>query len=75
MKGMHESLKSVLKNINKVKKTLRNKKYCFDECNDEKIKKIFLLALKADLFQLSKSLDFWIDHGLPMEETDEDKLL
>ena len=72
---MHEYFKNVLKNINKVKKTLRDKKYCFDECNDEKIKKIFLLALKADLYQLYKSLDFWIDHGLPMEETDEDKLL
>lgn len=71
---MHEYLKNVLKNINKVKKTLRNKKYCFDECNDEKIKKIFLLALKAGLYQLYKSLDFWIDRGLPMEETDEEKL-
>lgn len=75
MKGMHEYLRNVLKNINEVKKTLRTKKYCFDECNDEKIKKIFLLALKADLFQLYKSLGFWIDHGLPMEEADEDKLL
>lgn len=74
MKGMHEYFKNVLKNINKVKKTLRDKKYCFDECNDEKIKKIFLLALKADLYQLYKSLDFWIDRGLPMEETDEEKL-
>ena len=64
---MHEYFKNVLKNINKVKKTLRDKKYCFDECNDEKIKKIFLLALKEDLYQLYKSLDFWIDHGLPME--------
>lgn len=74
MKGMHELLKNVFKDINKVKKTLRNKKYCFDECSDENIKLMFLLALKTDLFQLHRSLDTWIDRGLPMKETDKEKL-
>lgn len=75
MTEMHELLKNVFKDINKVKKTLRSKKCCFDECNDENIKKIFLLALKSDLFQLHRSLERWIDRGLPMKETDEEKLL
>ncbi len=34
-------VQTILKDIDNVKKALRNKKYCYDECDDEIIKKMF----------------------------------
>lgn len=35
MKNASEQLSNVLESINKVKKTLRNKKYCYENCESE----------------------------------------
>lgn len=67
MKGMHGYLRNVLKNINKVKKTLRTKKYCFDECNDEKNQKNISISFKSRSFsaiQIARFLDrSWTSDG------------
>ena len=70
MKNASEQLSNVLESINKVKKTLRNKKYCYENCESEDIRKMFLIVLQSDLFLLHTKLDSWIDAGAPMEETD-----
>lgn len=38
-------VQTILKDIDGVKKALHNKKYCYDECDDELIKKMFLASL------------------------------
>lgn len=70
MKNASEQLNDVFKSINKVKKTLRNKKYCYEDCNSEEIRKMFLIVLQSDLFLLHSSLDDWISASCPMEETE-----
>lgn len=70
MKNASEQLSNVLKSINEVKKTLRNKKYCYENCETEEIRKMFLIVLQSDLFLLHTKLDSWIDAGAPMEETE-----
>lgn len=52
--------------IDNVKKALRNKKYCYDECDEEIIKKMFLVSLKSHLFSLQIDLDTWINNGEKM---------
>lgn len=70
MKNASEQLSDVLKSINEVKKTLRNKKNCYENCKSEEIRKMFLIVLQSDLFLLRSSLDDWIGAGCPMEETE-----
>ena len=70
MKNASEQLSNVLKSINEVKKTLRNKKYCYENCESEEIRKTFLIVLQSDLFLLHSSLDNWIGAGCLMEETE-----
>lgn len=70
MKNASKQLSNILESINKVKKTLRNKKYCYENCESEKIRKMFLIVLQSDLFLLHSSLDDWIGAGCPMEETE-----
>ena len=61
MKNASEQLNDVLKSINSVKRVLRNKKCCYEACEDETIRMIFLVSLKTEL-------DSWISAGIPMEE-------
>lgn len=75
MKNASKQLGDVLEYVRRVKSALRNRKYCYEECENEKIREIFLISLKAELLLLYNSLNIWINAGLPMEETDEDKLL
>lgn len=56
-------VQTILKDIDKVKKALRNKKYCYDECDDDMIKNMFLLNLRSHLFSLEIDLDTWINNG------------
>lgn len=69
MKNASKQLNDVLKSINEVKKTLRNKKYCYENCESEEIRRMFLIVLQSDLLLLHTKLDSWIDAGAPMEET------
>lgn len=57
--GFSDELKNVLKAINAVKKTMRYKKQCYDNCADEKIKKIFISTLQLDLLNLDAALTDW----------------
>lgn len=59
-------VQTILKDIDNVKKALRNKKYCYDECDEEIIKKMFLVNLKSHLFSLQIDLDTWINNGEKM---------
>lgn len=70
MKNASEQLNDVLKSINSVKRVLRNKKYCYEACENENIRKAFLISLKMELFFLHTELDSWINAGVPMEETE-----
>lgn len=70
MKNASKQLSDVLEYIRRVKSALRNKKYCYEECENEKIREIFLVSLKAELLLLYNSLNIWINAGLPMEETE-----
>lgn len=74
MKIASEQLRDVLEYVRRVKSALRNKKYCYEECENEKIREIFLISLKAELLLLYNSLNIWINAGLPMEETETVKL-
>ena len=74
MKNASEQLRDVLEYVKRVKSALRNKKYCYEECENEKIREIFLISLKAELLLLYNSLNIWINAGLPMEETETVKL-
>ena len=49
----------VLKQIKEVNKTMKSKKICFDQCNDERIKKLFAQNLYMDLSLLSILLNEW----------------
>lgn len=69
MKNASEQLNNVLKSINSVKRVLRNKKYCYEECENENIRETFLICLKAELLFLHTELDSWIDADAPMEKT------
>lgn len=55
-------VQTILKDIDKVKKALLNKKYCYDECDDEIIKKMFLVNLRSHLFSLEIDLNTWINN-------------
>lgn len=74
MKNASEQLNDVLKSINSVKRVLRNKKYCYEECDNENIREAFLTCLKAELLLLYTKLDSWIDADAPMEKKLEKKL-
>ena len=70
MKNASKQLNDVLKSINSVKRVLRNKKCCYEECENETIRMIFLVSLKTELILLHTKLDSWIDAGIPMEEAE-----
>ena len=74
MKNASEQLRDVLEYVRRVKSALRDKRYCYEECENEKIREIFLISLKAELLLLYNSLNIWINAGLPMEETETVKL-
>lgn len=74
MKNASKQLSDVLEYVGGVKSALRNRKYCYEECDNEKIREIFLISLKAELLLLYNSLNIWINAGLPMEETETVKL-
>ena len=48
-----------MKQIKEVNKTMKSKKICFDQCNDERIKKLFAHNLYMDLSLLSILLNEW----------------
>jgi len=64
-------LQNVLAEFNEVKKTLQKRKYAFDVCKDERVKKIFIQALRIDLLNLSDCLDTWISNGSKMEASED----
>lgn len=70
MKNASEQLSDVLEHIKRVKSALRNKKYCYEECENKNIREVFLISLKAELFLLYSSLNLWISAGFPMEEVE-----
>lgn len=63
-----DELKNVLKAINAVKKRMRYKNACYDECSDEIIKKAFIYALELELISLLDALDTWKINGFEMEK-------
>lgn len=65
-------LQAVLAEFNEVKKTLQKRKYCYDECDSERIKNTFIVVLKADLLNLSNALDTWISNDNKMEASEDD---
>lgn len=67
-----DELKNVLKAINSVKKRMRYKKACYDECSDETIKKAFIYALKLGLISLLDALDTWKLNGFEVEGKEND---
>ena len=40
-------------------------------CKDERVKKIFIQALRIDLLNLSDCLDTWISNGSKMEASED----
>ena len=54
-----DELKKVLKAINAVKKTMRCKKVCYDNCANQAIKEIFIKTLQLDLLNLDIALNNW----------------
>lgn len=70
MKNASEQLSDVLEHIKRVKSALRNKKYCYEECENKNIREAFLISLEAELLILYSSSNLWISAGLPMEETE-----
>ena len=66
-----DELKKVLKAINAVKKTMRCKKVCYDNCADQAIKEIFIKTLQLDLLNLDIALNNWKNNDfLRVEEED-----
>lgn len=63
---LSDDVDDILKKVNAVKKTMRNKKYCFTTCDNETIKKVFVTTLKMDLINLYYSLDNWMEADMPM---------
>lgn len=64
-----DELKNVLKAINAVKKTMRCKKVCYDNCANETVKKMFISTLQLDLLNLYVALDDWKENDfLRVEE-------
>lgn len=64
-----DELKNVLKAINAVKKTMRCKKVCYDNCANETVKKMFIGTLQLDLLNLYVALDDWKENDfLRVEE-------
>lgn len=64
-----DELKKVLKAINAVKKTMRCKKVCYDNCANETVKKMFIGTLQLDLLNLYVALDDWKENDfLRVEE-------
>ena len=57
--GLHPKLVEILKQIKEVNKTMRSKKICFDQCDDERIKKLYAHNLYMDLSLLSILLNEW----------------
>lgn len=69
-----DELKTVLKDINAIKKLMRCKKECYDNCSDENIKKAFIKALQLDLLILDVALNDWKNNDfLRVEEKEEQK--
>lgn len=63
-----DELKNVLKAINAVKKTMRCKKVCYDNCANETVKKMFIGTLQLDLLNLYVALDDWKENDFLWEE-------
>lgn len=63
-----DELKNVLKAINAVKKTMRCKKVCYDNCANETVKKMFIGTLQLDLLNLYVALDYWKENDFLWEE-------
>lgn len=59
---------NVLKAFNEVKKRMRYKNACYDECSDEIIKKAFINALEIELISLLDALDTWKINGFETEK-------
>ena len=68
-----DELKNVLKAIKALKKTIRCKKVCYDNCADEVIKKAFISTLQLGLLNLDAVLDEWENNNcLIVEENKND---
>lgn len=63
-----DGLKNVMKAINAVKKTMRCKKVCYDNCANETVKKMFIGTLQLDLLNLYVALDDWKENDFLWEE-------
>ena len=61
-------LKNVLKAIKALKKTIRCKKVCYDNCANETVKKMFIGTLQLDLLNLYVALDDWKENDFLWEE-------
>lgn len=66
-----DELKKVLKAINAVKKTMRCKKVCYDNCANETVKKMFIGTLQLDLLNLYVALDDWKNNDFLRVEGEE----
>lgn len=64
-------LQDVLVAFNAVKRTLQKRKYCYDECESQKIKEMFIQTLDIDLLTLSTKLMTWVSHGHKMEASED----
>lgn len=70
--GLSEELNAVLRDIDKLKKTMRNKKRCFITCDSEEIRKAFIWTLKFDLMDLYNSLNDWWFSGMHVTADEDD---
>lgn len=61
-------LKKVLKAIKALKKTIRCKKVCYDNCANKDIKARFIRTLQLDLLNLDVALDKWKDNNFLIVE-------
>lgn len=66
-----DELKNVLKSIKALKKTIRCKKVCYDNCANETVKKMFIGTLQLDLLNLCVALDDWKENDFLREEGEE----
>ena len=72
-KEFSDELKNVLKAIKALKKTIRCKKVCYDNCANKDIKARFIRTLQLDLLNLDVALDKWKDNNfLIVEEKEND---
>lgn len=69
-----DELKNVLKAIKALKKTIRCKKVCYDNCVNKDIKARFIRTLQLDLLNLDVALNDWKYNDFLVVEKNEERM-